>query len=53
MLEYDDFLTNSIDAGLKMCVDEFAQKMQETSKYDPRYKCPTNHKQAQGSKGLT
>ena len=48
MLEYVDLLTNSVDAGLKMCVGEFGQKMQETSKYDPMYKCPTNDKQAQG-----
>jgi len=47
MLGYDELLTNFTDASLEMS-GEFGQKMQETSKYDPRYKCPTNDKQAQG-----
>ena len=27
-----------------MCVGEFEPKVQETSKYDPRYECPTMYK---------
>ena len=50
MLESDDLLTNFTNAGLKICADEFGLNLQETSKYDPRYKFPTNHKQEQGSK---
>jgi len=43
MLGYDNLLTNSTYAGLKMCAGEFGQKMLETSEYDPRYKFPSNH----------
>ena len=53
MLAYDDYLTNSIDAGMRMCAGEFGLKIQKTSKNDPRYKSPIIHRQDQGPKGPT
>ena len=50
MLAYDELLTNSTDAGLKMCAGDFEPKMLETSKNHLRHKRPAKHKQAQGPK---
>ena len=51
MLAYEDYLMNSIDAGMRMCAGEFGLKIQKTSKNAPRYKCPITHGRAQGPKG--
>ena len=50
MIAKDDLLTNFTDAGLKMCVGEFGQKMHVASIIQG-INSRVNHKQAQGSKG--
>ena len=44
MLAWSYLMTDSIDAGMRMCADEFRPKMQETIMYDPWYNCPTMYK---------